>query len=298
MSGAINNDVMAALAGAAVTLASVRLLRDEQGLRSRWGIILGVLFGLALLSKSNLAAMIVSIEFALTWVAWRKKQWRHWLYANLLLVSFTMLVSGWWFLRNQMLYGEPTGFQRLTELWGVRDPSQSLGVAIFELPYLWTSLWGRFGYGQVPLPQLIYDILWWLAVFAAAGLLIPIFLRQKNEIREYGVYLVLLLLNVALFFAVIFNYLLVSPAGPMGRFFFPALPSLALLLFYGLSRWGSLLTRREEKKWQRRENQLHLIDDRKRGIIRTGSNRTVWLLWLQPMRVLRHLQKMISYQIR
>lgn len=257
MSGAINNDVIAALAGAAITLASVRLLRDEQGLRTRWGVILGILFGLALLSKSNLAAIILTIEIALTWVAWRKKQWRRWVYANLLLLLFASLVAGWWFLRNQILYGEPTGFQRLTELWGVRDPSQSLGVAIFELPYLWTSLWGRFGYGQVPLPQILYDILWWFTVFSAAGLLIPIILRQKKEIYEYGIYLAILLLNVALFFAVIFNYLLVSPAGPMGRFFFPALPSLALLLFYGLSRWGWLLAGGKDKR--DREEKTNLI---------------------------------------
>ena len=257
MSGAVNNDVIAALAGAAITLTTVRILRDEQGLRLRWGIILGVLFGLALMSKSNLAAIIVSIEFAVTWVAWRKKQWRRWLLANSLLVLFTLLVAGWWFLRNQILYGEPTGFQRLTELWGIREPSQSLGVALFELPYLWTSLWGRFGYGQVPLPQLIYDILWWSTIFAAAGLLIPIILRQKNEVRDYGIYLALLLVNVALFFAVIFNYLLVSPAGPMGRFFFPALPSLALLLIYGLSRWSSLLPRTEGK--HHKEEKTNLI---------------------------------------
>ncbi len=258
MSGAINNDVIAALGGAAITLATVRLLRDEQGLRLRWGMILGILFGLALLSKSNLAAIIVTIELALTWVAWRKKQWRHWLYANVLLVLFTLLIAGWWFLRNQFLYGEPTGFQRLTELWGVRDPSQSLGVALFELPYVWTSLWGRFGYGQVPLPQLIYAVLWWFALFAAAGLLIPIILRQKNELREYGVYLALLFVNVLLFFGVIFNYLLVSPAGPMGRFFFPALPSLALLLFYGLNRWVSLIRRGEEQHGKEEKNNFIL----------------------------------------
>ncbi len=240
MSAAINNDVIAALAGASITLAAVRLLRDEQGLRRRWGIIFGLLFGLALLSKFNLIAIIITIELALTWVAWRKKQWAAWLQANLLLLFFTLLVAGWWFVRNQMLYGEPTGFQRLTELWGARNPADSLGVALFELPYLWTSLWGRFGYGQVPLQQFIYDILWWFALFSAVGLLLPLARRQREELREYGIFILVLLLNVALFFAVIFNYLLVSPAGPMGRFFFPALPSLALLLFYGLSRWASL----------------------------------------------------------
>ncbi|MDX1416501.1 MAG: glycosyltransferase family 39 protein [Candidatus Promineifilaceae bacterium] len=244
MSGAINNDVIAALAGASITLASARLVRDEQGLRASWGVILGVLFGLALLSKFNLAAIIVTIELAILWVALRKNQWRQWVIVNLLLIVFALLIAGWWFLRNQMLYGEPTGFQRLTQLWGARNPADSLGIAIFELPYLWTSLWGRFGYGQIPLPELLYDILWWFTIIAASGILIPLILRQKDEINEYGVYVLLLFVNVALFFAVIFNYLLVSPAGPMGRFFFPALPSAALLLFYGLNRWGSLLVGR------------------------------------------------------
>ena len=241
MAGAINNDVIAALAGAAITLAAVRLLRDEEGLHWRWGIIFGVLYGLALLSKFNLAAIIVTIELAITWVAWRKKQWRQWVLVNGLLVIFALLLAGWWFARNQMLLGEPTGIERLTELWGVRDPADSLELALIELPYVWTSLWGRFGYGQIPLPSFIYNLLGAVGVLSLFGLIIPPLQRDKEELSAYGPYLLLLLANVGLFSAVIFNYLLVSPAGPMGRFFFPALPSLALLMIYGLSRWLALL---------------------------------------------------------
>ncbi len=51
MAGAINNDVVAAAAGAAVVYACVRLLRDERGLSWRWGVWLGALYGLALMSK-------------------------------------------------------------------------------------------------------------------------------------------------------------------------------------------------------------------------------------------------------
>ena len=245
MAGAINNDVIAALAGAAVTLGCVRLMRDENGLGWRWGVILGALYGLALLSKFNLAAIIITIELAVTWVAWRRKQWREWMQVNLLIAGVALLLAGWWFLRNQMLYGEPTGFERLTELWGVRDPRDSFDLAIAELPYVWTSLWGRFGYGQIPLPRLFYDVLGLVAVVALAGLALPLLQRDREELRESGPYLLLLLANVGLFFAVIFNYLLVSPAGPMGRFFFPALPSLALLLSYGLSRWVALMPVRQ-----------------------------------------------------
>jgi hypothetical protein len=156
------------------------------------------------------------------------------------MVVMTLLIAGWWFARNQILYGEPTGFARVTELWGVRDPADSFWLAVSELPYAWTSLWGRFGYGQVPLPQGVYSGLRWLGLAAGLGLLLPLLRRQKEELGTGGTPLLLQLANVGLFLGVLFNYMLVSPAGPMGRFFFPALPSLAILIFYGLSRWLAL----------------------------------------------------------
>jgi len=261
MAGAINNDVAAAAAGAAVVYACVRLLHDEVGVSPRWGVWFGLLYGLALMSKFNLAAIIVVIEAAMTWVAWRRNQWRAWLAANAIMVGVAGALAGWWFVRNQMLYGEPTGFERLTELWGVRDPRDSFWLAVSELPYAWTSLWGRFGYGQIPLPSWIYAALGGVLALSAAGYVVAAVRgsRGVGEERSGGAgkqrsggeegrsghlplslppsapALLLLALNVAVFFAVLFNYLLVSPAGPMGRFFFPALSSLAILMFHGLS---------------------------------------------------------------
>ena len=237
MSGAINNDVIAAFSGAAITLACVRLITDSNGLSRRWGVIMGLLYSMALMSKFNLAAIALLVAITMTWVAWRKKQWRLWLEMVLIIVGVTLLLTGWWFARNQLLYGEPTGVKRLTELWGVRNPADSFGLAIYELPYVWTSLWGRFGYGQVPLPEPIYAGLRWLALFAALGYLIPFLRRQTTELKEAAAPLLVLVLNVGIFFAVIFNYLLISPAGPMGRFFFPAMPALAVLIFYGLRQY-------------------------------------------------------------
>ncbi len=267
MAAAINNDVAAAMAGAAVTYACVRLLRDPHGLRPAWGVALGALYALALLSKFNLAAIIVVIEAAVTWVAWRRGQWRQWLVVNALLVGVTALLAGWWFVRNQRLYGEPTGIEELTQLWGVRDPRESFWLAVSELPYAWTSLWGRFGYGQIPLPGWMYGALFAVLLLAVGGYGVALLRRlssppmdqtpspkgrglgrgpdvleapsPNSSLREgEGPVLALLALTVAVFFAVLFNYLLVSPAGPMGRFFFPALPALGILMFYGLTLWG------------------------------------------------------------
>lgn len=249
MAGAVNNDVIAAFAGAAVTLAAVRLVQDERGLSLRWGLIFGALYSLALLSKFNLAAIAATLGLAMTYVAWRKRQWGLWLQMGLVIVGVTALLAGWWFARNQLLYGEPTGVQRLTELWGVRDPSESFWLAVQELSYAWTSLWGRFGYGQIPLPEGFYAGLRWVLLLAVAGyglLLIRGINRGGAEGAEKkregdggktAVSLLLLLFNVLLFFAVLFNYLLISPAGPMGRFFFPALPSLSILMAFGLSQF-------------------------------------------------------------
>jgi 4-amino-4-deoxy-L-arabinose transferase-like glycosyltransferase len=238
LSGAINNDVIAAFMGTAVLLACVLLVKLPAGLSRKWGIVLGGLYALALLSKFNLAVCGVLIGVAVTWVAWRKQQWRLWLEVALLAGVVTAVLAGWWFGRNQLLYGEPTGFEKVTEIWGVRNPAESWGLALHELPYTWTSLWGRFGYGQIPLPEWIYTGLRWLVGIGLLGLVVPFIRRQWAELRAARMPLFLLILDVVLFFAVLFNYLLLSPAGAMGRFFFPALPALAVLTFYGWSQWG------------------------------------------------------------
>lgn len=241
MAGSINNDVIAAFSGAATTWACIRLLVDEDGLSRRWGIVFGLLYGIALLSKFNLIVLIVLVEIAITWVAWRKRQWRLWWHVNAATLLLTLLVAGWWFARNQILYGEPTGFEKMSQLWGARDPSESLGVALFELSYAWTSLWGRFGYGQIPLPDGIYTALKWIVGFALLAIPATLLGQRDAELRRTGVPLLFLGLSVLLFLGVLFGYMLVSLAGPMGRFFFPALPSLAILIFFGLSQWARLL---------------------------------------------------------
>jgi 4-amino-4-deoxy-L-arabinose transferase-like glycosyltransferase len=243
LAGAINNDIIAALSGAAVLYACTRLLRDPGGLSPRWGLILGALYGLALLSKFNMAAIALLIAAAVTVVAWQRRQWRQWLQVGLLAVAVAALLAGWWFVRNQLLYGEPTGFRMVAELWGARDPAESLPLALLELPLAWTTLWGRFGFGQIPLPEGFYTALQVVTGAGLLGLLLALLRRQRDRTERW--LLALLVLDVLLFFAVLFNYMLVSPAGAMGRFFFPGLPALGLLVFYGLSRWLALAARGE-----------------------------------------------------
>ncbi|MEJ2149264.1 MAG: glycosyltransferase family 39 protein [Chloroflexota bacterium] len=241
LGGAVNNDVPAGLVGAAITYLCLRTARD--GLTPRRTLALGVWYGVASLVKFNLVAMLGVIELALILALWvnppggdttERKPWRAFLRANGIILALTLLLAGWWYVRNTILYGEPTGFLRLTEIWGVRDPREGVALTGDELPYAWTSLWGRFGYGQIPLPGGWYTA---VAVLCGVGLLglIAYLIRARGSLRGtdwkmVGVLVAAVLIN----FAVLYAYITVSPAGAMGRFFFPGLPAFATLVAAGL----------------------------------------------------------------
>jgi hypothetical protein len=229
LSGAVNNDVPAALCSATVLWVCVRLVRDGPSVRT--DVALGVLYGLALLTKFNLLALLALIELAYLVAAWPARNWRAFLRGTLVVVGLAALISGWWFWRNQVLYGDPTGLSKVSELWEGRSAAGSWWAIRQSLPYLWSSLWGRFGYGQVPLPQPIYQGVLVFCVLALAGYLLP----RRSPLPRAA--MLLLGTTFLIFVAVVFYYILIQPAGAMGRFLFPGLPAFALLLCLGLSQF-------------------------------------------------------------
>jgi len=236
LSGAVNNDILAALCGAATLLACVRLLRDGPSLRT--DVTLGLLYGLALLSKFNRLALAVPIGLAYVLATWRVRvgstgpagAWRACLRGGIVVLGLVALISGWWFWRNQVLYGDLTGMNKVNELWAGNPPSEGWWAISQSLPYLWSSLWGRFGYGQVPLPQVVYQGLFALCLLALAGHLMP----RRNRVPP--AVLTLLGATALVFTAVVIYYIMIQPAGAMGRFLFPGLPAFVLLLMAGLGR--------------------------------------------------------------
>jgi 4-amino-4-deoxy-L-arabinose transferase-like glycosyltransferase len=229
LSGAVNNDVPAAFWGAAILLACVRVIRRGPDLRS--DVTLGILYGLALLTKFHLLALAVPIGLAYALAAWRSRGWRHLLRGGAVILSVAALVSGWWFWRNYVLYGDPTGMTKVNELWAGRSPAGNWWALRQGLPYLWSSLWGRFGYGQIPLHRGLYTGLLAFCVLALVGHLLPRADRPRHPS------LLVLAVTPLVTFTVVCYYILIQPAGAMGRFLFPALPAFSLLVIFGLSRF-------------------------------------------------------------
>jgi 4-amino-4-deoxy-L-arabinose transferase-like glycosyltransferase len=271
LSGAVSNDTPAALCGAAVLLVCVRVVRQGPSLRR--DVMLGILMGLSFLTKLHLVALLAPVAVAYLLAAWPSRDWRAALRAALVIFGLAALLSGWWFLRNWRLYGDPTGMSMLNQLWAGRSAEGNWWVIGQKWPYLWSSLWGRFGYGQVPLPQPIYRALFFLCAVSLAGYLLApttiafralaasvtgrpdgtpsrigqrtgVGIQQAVGAGTPAIGLLPLLVDTVVFTAAVAYYTLIQPAGAMGRFLFPALPALAVLLIGGLSR---LLPRR--LKW-------------------------------------------------
>ena len=261
MAGTLNNDVIAAMAGALILFTTLWLIRPgfrfEKGSFLRWGLILAAVYSIALMSKFNLAPLGLPLGLAVLYVAYRQGEHRPiWPIFGAMLGG-TLLMAGWWFLRNQLLYGEPTGFRTLTELWGVREASSSWGLVWLELPGVWASFWGRFGFGQIPLPWWVYRTLWHITLLAVGGTALYFLWERLKPAEERerlgpilpGLLTLTLIASIAL--AVVIAYVLVSPAGAMGRFLFPGLPAIGFLLFWGLTRWFALL-RLNQPQWTTR----------------------------------------------
>jgi 4-amino-4-deoxy-L-arabinose transferase-like glycosyltransferase len=141
LSGGINNDVAAALVSTATLWVCTKIVRQDGILPYKREIQLGVLLGLALLTKFNLLALLPVIEVALAFAAYRQRSWKAFIRANVIVLSLAILMAGWWYLRNTLLYGEASGVGAMSQEWGgQRVPSQSIGLALSEMPYLWTSL--------------------------------------------------------------------------------------------------------------------------------------------------------------
>ena len=228
LSGAVNNDVPAAVWGAAALLVSVGVVQD--GLKRRTSFILGLLVGLGLLTKIHLMVLVGPIELALAAAAWRQRDWRGFLEANGLILGSAALIAGWWFVRNQVLYGDPLGVSVHSELWNSRSPLEGLWAVRENTPYLWSSLWGRFGYGQVAMPRIVYRGALALSVIALVGHVSP----RERSLKPLTA--LILVTTVVVFLAWVVYYTLVQPAGARGRFLFPALPAFAVLMAAGLGR--------------------------------------------------------------
>jgi Protein of unknown function (DUF2723) len=199
-----------------------------------------------------------------------------------LFVVVTLLICGWWYVRNRQLYGDLFGlavFQRVfaTGPFDARSPAAWwAGVA-----QLHASFWARFGWMNLPAPRWAIWLFGAIEAFALGGWLRRLIGSGKTiedggskledgrskiedsanrEIASYPPSSILhlrrlmdghwaLLALPLLAFAWVVSF--ASTAGLVawqGRLLFPALPAIAIVLATGLAAWQNPEPRTENRR--------------------------------------------------
>jgi hypothetical protein len=154
-----------------------------------------------------------------------------------LVILLVVAVGGWWYIRNGLLYDDPFGFQvHADTLWG-RDAPASLDTILSELPRLYRSFWGSFGWGHVLYPRWIYLALGGGVIISLIGWAWTLKTRRlPGQGRAF--------LLAAAWWLVVLAALLQwmrQVEAPHGRLLFPAIGAWAVLLVGG---WAALPLRR------------------------------------------------------
>jgi len=204
-------------------------------------ILLGIICGLAILTKLSSLSTIILVGVII--VAYAIFD-RHSLQATIrdltLLGLTTILITGWWFYRNYALYGE----------WFATDIHLNLAgrgyispVEIWELrAEVLRAYWGTFGWGQIRLPEVSYQLFFWFTAIGLIGVLVAISKtgREFKSLKSLFPSLFLLFwvaINLALYIRWVMEVGSVSHT----RLMFPAIAAISVLLAMG---WHTFIPNR------------------------------------------------------
>lgn len=180
ISGAVNNDNLAMLLCALGIWLLVRLVK-RHGVAtappaSAWRFdvaILGSVLGLAVLTKTSAMGLLPLTALAVGFVAWKQRSWHRLLSGGVITTGLVALISGWWFVRNALLYdGDWFGLERFILVLGYRVPPATLQQLWSERVGFMMAYWGLFGGVNLPMPGWVYSLLNTTLALSGIGMLI------------------------------------------------------------------------------------------------------------------------------
>ena len=253
ISGSVNNDNLVVPLSSLALLMLIRLIQRPTAEPIPWAryLLLGVVLGLAALTKTSSLALTVLTALVVTVRAVRRRSWTEFLAGGAATLVPLLAISGWWFARNLRLYGDLTGFSAFFEILGTRDVPADLAQLWRERYSFLAGYWGNFGGLNVPMPAWVYALLNAVTAIAGLGLFVLLFralvaprlanrwpaldrLALELDVRPWPLLLVLLW-GLGVFIPWL-GWARVTWSS-QGRLVFPAISVWSLLLVLGLGAW-------------------------------------------------------------
>lgn len=250
----VNNDILLEVCFSASLVVLVGALQN--GFSRRSALWLGLAIGAAILTKATGLLLLPVLGFAL-FLMWRsgaseRSLARH---AGLTLLT-ALLLSGWWFARNQVLYGELLPLRLFASDFGQTAQAAPMAEAMggwgayYLQAGLWTffSFWAVYGTARdavrgIPrfLPEQIYMLLG-IACLCAVGGLTRLHFKRRSlftpaQLQSLWIFFLTIFLVGMAYLAFIAKYFQMQ-----GRYLFPAMLPITLvfaLAFRGVfpERW-------------------------------------------------------------
>jgi 4-amino-4-deoxy-L-arabinose transferase-like glycosyltransferase len=244
----VSNDAAAAAFGPLVVWCAVRLA--VRGFSRRGLALAGAIYGLAALSKLSCIALGPAIALALVLDGlrvghykvghlFRRDQLLRLLANASVLFGAAVLVAGWWYVRNLVLYGELMGvdawISRTATVWP--EPIGFFEVVPF-LKDMQISYWAMFGWFNIAGARWMYQVWWVLVGLAGVGLVFALADQWSSRRFPCPAQMGLVILGLAflLIFGSVWRFIMIVP-GAQGRYLMPVTAAISVFLVIGLDRF-------------------------------------------------------------
>ncbi|MHB1355715.1 MAG: ArnT family glycosyltransferase [Anaerolineae bacterium] len=232
ITASVNNDALVIPLSAFALWLMVRYISGRPSIAQWAG--LGIVLGLACLSKVSALGLLPLAAITGIVVAYRNRSPKDLVYAGLAILVPILAISGWWYVRNWQLYRDPLGFNAFVAIVGPRYPVPTLGQLLGEWKGFVMAYWGFFGGLNVPAPGWYYWAMSLLGIFGLVASPLYLWRRYKQErfsVRRWWQLALTLTLPVIVFMALV-RWTLLTVAS-QGRLMFPALTAISLWIAMG-----------------------------------------------------------------
>ncbi|HEY6041283.1 MAG TPA: phospholipid carrier-dependent glycosyltransferase, partial [Anaerolineae bacterium] len=250
-SALVSNDIPLAAFCTLTFLVLARILSRAGESNLRNVILVALFVAGGILSKTTALGLVPFVLGVLAFADWRAGRLHKFgpsqialkfLVHALIFGTILVVLTGWYFARNQSLYGDPAALALInaSAIFPRATPPTLFELFYINLPWLWQTFWG----GPVPgdFSPVLLGGLTLLACLALLGLGV----RTVRNLKRLGApfffeppFPILIVLVGWLGFIVVsqIQFIRISGGTDQGRYLFPAMASFAILFVVGLRQF-------------------------------------------------------------
>jgi hypothetical protein len=198
--------------------------------------LLGLLIGLAILTKLSALLLMPVVVIYLTWRKQHSGSWLQTFREGLIIVSCVLVLTGWWFYRNLILYDDFLGTNMMAQIYGfVRTGPPTWDELISEWRGWWYSLWGIFGAFNIIPGKWFFATINGLVLIAVSGGIVSIVRRYLSGVNIKKVDITHVLAGAFIFFTLVGNvYWSLNQHAAQGRLAIIAVTAFSTYLGAGM----------------------------------------------------------------